>query len=140
MRLDAYKSRCTKKQTVIVSKDKGASSEHRAHNRSSSDVRHYRLDGDIVKNQSCCDFLLLNDTKKDAYLIELKGRDITKGVKQLEAGYSLFSRALINYTIYYRLIYTKARTHSVEGNDFRKFKNKHRDHFRYKENIIEEDI
>lgn len=120
MRLDGYKSRCTEKQTIIVSKDKGASSEHRAHNRSSSDVRHYKLDGDIIKNQTCCDFLLLNDTKRDAYFIELKGRDITKGVKQLEAGYYLFARDLVNYTIYYRLIYTKARTHSVEGNVFGK--------------------
>lgn len=140
MRLDGYKSRCTEKQTIIVSKDKGASSEHRAHNRASSDVRHYKLDGDIIKNQTCCDFLLLNDTKRDAYFIELKGRDITKGVKQLEAGYCLFARDLVNYTIYYRLIYTKARTHSVEGNDFRKFKKEHKAYFKYKENILKEDI
>ena len=70
MQLTTEKSLCEEKQKLIVSKDKGTSREHRAKNESGRyNVRHYKLDGDIVKQQKCCDYLLLNDTRKNAYFI-----------------------------------------------------------------------
>ena len=67
--LDQHDSLCEKNQKVIVSRDKGTSSkEHRADNSEHRyDVRQYQLDGVVVKNEKCCDFLLLNDSLRRAY-------------------------------------------------------------------------
>lgn len=136
--LDLAKSICEKNQKKIVSQER--KSKHHAYNKDLNDVRQFKLDGNLVKQKTCCDYLLLNDTKKQAYFIELKGRDINKGIKQLECGVEIFRPELMNYEKFYRLVYTKARTHSVESNDFRKFKENNKKYFKYKENILEEDI
>lgn len=56
------KSRCKETQKIIVSQDNKSSRKHIAHNDGGFRVRHYRLDGDLVKQEKCCDFLLLNDS------------------------------------------------------------------------------
>lgn len=140
MLLAEVQSLCEKNQKEIVSKDKRGKSEHRASNKGQNDVYHYRLDGELVKQQTCCDFLLLNDTKKRAYLIELKGSDVIKGIKQLEHGELHFRSELAGYRILYRLVYTRAKTHNTQSNVFRKFREKHGKNFLYKENRMVEDI
>ena len=66
MKLTPENSKCQKNQRTIVSREKGKS--HIANNPGGkNDVRHYHLDGEIVNNTPCCDYLLVNDTKKDAY-------------------------------------------------------------------------
>ena len=103
MQLTTEKSLCEEKQKLIVSKDKGTSREHRAKNESGRyNVRHYKLDGDIVKQQKCCDYLLLNDTRKNAYFIELKGRNIDEAAAQLTNGAKLFRSELKDYEFFYR--------------------------------------
>lgn len=140
MQLPVEKSLCEKNQKEIVSKDKKRSSKHHAHNRDLNDVRQYQLDGDLVEQQSCCDYLLLNDTKKQAYFIELKGSDILKGIEQLECGVKLFASHLPEYEILYRLVHTRAKTHNVHSSTFKKFKEKHGKKFRHEKNTLEEDI
>lgn len=133
------KSLCEQNQSIVVSRDHGSQKEHRAVNPGRQfDLRHYKLDGDIIQQQRCCDFLLLNDTKKKAYLIELKGKNIDHAVEQLEAGERICRQFLQGYTYLYRIVCGKVQTHKIKGNKFRKFKEKHSRQLEVKENKMEE--
>lgn len=121
--LDQHASLCVKNQKIIISRDKGTSSkEHRADNSEHRyDVRKYQLDGIVVKNEKCCDFLLLNDSLRRAYLIELKGRNIDEAVPQLQAGKRIVSPELKGYDFYYRIVCSKVNKNDLMKNAFRKF-------------------
>lgn len=140
MLLDPEKSLCELKQKIIVSKDKGHVQTHRAINEERNEVWHYRLDGDLVKQQKCCDFLLINDTKKNAYLIELKGGNLSDAVPQLEYGEFIVRGELPGYTFLYRIVCSKAKTHEIHGNTFRKFQAKCGKRLLYREHSMEEKI
>ena len=73
MLLSREKSLCEKNQAIVVSRDKGAQVEHRATNpKRQFDLRHYRLDGGLIQQEKCCDYILINDSRKKAYLIDKK--------------------------------------------------------------------
>lgn len=135
--LERLTSKCRPNDTKIVSRDKGATVRHVALNeKGSNTVRQYQLDGELVKNQTCCDFLLLNDTKVNAYFIELKGSDIKRGIEQLDETAKMLRAELINYTFYYRLVSSKVNTHDVKSSEYRKFKEKHYPFFEHKNREI----
>ncbi len=103
MLLTQDKSLCESRQKIIVSRDAGTQRKHRANNpQQKYNVRHYKLDGNIISQRTCCDFLLINDSLKNAYFIELKGGNIDEAVPQLEAGYQLFRSELTGYKFYFR--------------------------------------
>ena len=125
MRLTSDKSLCEIRQKIILSKDKGSPRKHCAQNPAQKFcVRQYKLDGDLVRQQTCCDFLLTNDTLKKAYFIELKGGNVDRAVPQLEAGFRLFQAELSGYEFLFRIVSSKVRTHDIQNNKFRKFKDK----------------
>ncbi|MCM1259021.1 MAG: hypothetical protein NC307_14380 [Roseburia sp.] len=132
------KSICKKRQKIIVSKENGR--EHRANNKGEDDVRKYKLDGDLVKNEKCCDYLVLNDTKKNAYFIELKGRNVSDAVEQLEAGKKKVELELEGYKMFFRIVGSKMRTHEIENTQFRKMKVKYEGRLGYKSVVYEKDI
>lgn len=135
--LERLTSKCKINDTRIVSRDKGASVRHIALNEKGRNaVRQYQLDGELVKNQTCCDFLLLNDTAEDAYFIELKGSDIKQGIRQLDETAKILRRELGHYTFYYRLVSSKVNTHDIKSNEYRKFKEKNYRFFVHKNNEI----
>lgn len=139
--LTAEKSLCESKQKIIISKDHGSQRIHRAVNpRQKYNVRQYKLDGDIFKNQKCCDFLVLNDTNRNAYLVELKGGNIDAAVPQIEAGEKLCKPMLPGYQFFYRIVCSKVRTHDVQKNSFRKFKDKCGSRLVYSSSCIEETL
>lgn len=141
MRLCIKDSLCEEHQKIIVSKDRGESRQHRAINyEGASVVQHYHLDGGLVKNVKCCDYLLLNMTKQTAYFIELKGRNILDAIPQLENGEELFRENLKGFQIYYRIVFSKAPTHDIKGKDFRKFKEKYGSRLDYGSRVKEEYI
>lgn len=141
MILTSEKSMCEKRQSVIVSRDKGNRVQHRAINpQRIYDVRKYQLDGDLVKQEKCCDFLLVNDTKRKAYLIELKGGNIDEAVSQLEAGEKKCKDELQGYMFLYRIVCSKAKTHKIESTTFRRFKEKCGVRLKYKEVLLEETL
>lgn len=141
MYLNGKESLCEKNQKIIVSKDSGSDKRHIAKNAGgNSDVRQFQLDGDIFKQETVCDYLVLNDTKRNAYFVELKGSDITHGVEQLEAASQRFQKELESYVFFYRLVCSRVNTHAVNGSKFLKFKKKHYGYFAYKEGKLEEDI
>lgn len=139
MLLTQDKSLCGKNQAVVVSKDDGQPRMHRAVNpKRKYDLRHYKLDGDIVKNEICCDFLLVNDSMKKAYFIELKGKNIDHAVDQLEAGEKKFGSELCDYMFFYRIVSTKVRTHKINSSKFRKFQEKCKKRLLVREQMLEE--
>lgn len=139
MKLTEDKSLCQRNQKIIVSKDQRSTVQHRATNpQGMFDVRHYKLDGDIIKYQKCCDFLLVNDTRKKAYFIELKGGNIDEAISQLEEGVKIFKDELVNYTVFYRIVCSKAKTHNIKGNIYRKFAEKKGTYLKCKENRLDE--
>ena len=138
--LNQENSLCDIKQKIIVSRDSKNRTEHRAVNKGLNDVRWYKLDGDIIKNSKMCDFLVVNDTSKTAFLIELKGSNIEDAIPQLIAGEKLCFKELPKYIVHLRLICSKARTHKINSKEFRKFKEKYGRRFQYKEMLMEENI
>lgn len=141
MLLSEEKSKCEKNQKIIVSRDKGSSCCHRALNiNGCSDVRQYRLDGELVIRKTCCDYLVLNDTKQNAYFIELKGSDIKTAISQLESAEKICAPELRDYSIFYRIIAKKVCTHDVKSNKFRKFQDQYGRKLKCATEKMEEDI
>lgn len=141
MKLNACDSLCESNQKIIVSRDRGESRQHRAINPEGIYcVQHYHLDGGLVKNEKCCDYLLLNVTKQIAYFIELKGRNILEAIPQLESGEKLFSEDLSGFRINYRIVFSKAPTHDIKGKEFRKFKEKCGSRLAYGSQVMEETL
>lgn len=134
------KSQCEKQQKIIVSKDNRTPREHRALNPERYFVRQYKLDGNLIKNQKCCDFLVLNDSLKNAYFIELKGCNIDEAIPQLQGGLEKCRTELREYTIYFRIVVSKVCTHNLQKNTFRKFKDKYGNYLKYTTAKMEETL
>lgn len=88
-RLDDCVSHCTPTQKSVVSTDGGKCCKHIAQNPLGKSLLHYHVDGDVISGTETqkCDWLLLNETDKHAYFIELKGSgcDLQKAIHQLES-------------------------------------------------------
>ena len=113
-------------QKIIVSKEPRENREHRAVNPNGMyEVRHYRLDGKLITNQTCCDFLLLNDTRKKAYYIELKGKDVKRAVDQVLAGERICKRELVDYMSFFRVVTSKTPTHKNMPKNLRNLKDRY---------------
>ena len=67
MPLKGFTSLCSKYAMQIVSKDKGNPQYHRAKNPAGAYVTHYKIDGNVIKAGSRCDYLLLNEESRMAY-------------------------------------------------------------------------
>lgn len=114
VKLSCFLSECEPKAKIIVSRDI-TKCEHRGVNPDCCDVRQYQIDGKVITGQEeRCDWLVLNDDKKDAYYIELKGSHIEKAIRQLENSKKLLASDLADYTPFFRIIY-KSYSHSVDN-------------------------
>lgn len=139
MLLTPKNSLCVKNQASVVSRDQGSPRKHEAINpKRQFDLRHYKLDGVLFQQTTCCDFLLVNDSTKKAYFIELKGGSIDDAVGQLEAGEQKCKMELENYLFFYRIVCSKAKTHKIQSIKIRKFKEKCGARLKIKENILSE--
>ncbi len=141
MLLTPESSLCDKNQAIVVSRDRGEQREHRAKNpQGQFDLRQYKLDGGLFQQTTCCDYLLVNDSRKKAYFIELKGKNIDDAVEQLEAGEEKCKAELEGYLFFYRIVCSKVRTHKVQSVKFRKFKEKCAARLKMKEHCLEETL
>ena len=82
--------------------------------------------------------MLLNDSFKKAYFIELKGSNIDEAIPQLESAEVMFRAELSGYIILYRIVCSKVRAHKVNSNNFRKFRAKVGNALEYKSVRMEE--
>lgn len=143
MPLDGHVSLCDERQSIVVSQDSGTSRKHRAVNSSGYRVSQYKIDGGVVRDTSIrCDFLVMNDDKQDAYLIELKGSDIEHALDQLEATARRLQHELRAYQIKYRIVCSRAKVHAIRSNNYKRFVQKHNkaNEFICKEKEIKEEI
>lgn len=131
---------CTAKQKEIHSKEN--KSEHIAVNKDEDFVRQIKIDGDILtKNETQerrADYLVLNETKKTAYLIELKGCHVKSAFVQLENTANKLEKALKGHEIYWRVV-CSPRTSGLQNNDVKKYKAAH-PQLRIRKTILRENI
>ena len=114
------------KHSVVTSAENG--SKHIANNRDKNDIRQFKIDGDVFPvntEPQRCDYLLLNDTKKTAYFIELKGTQAKKAIDQIEASISEIKGSIPQYKIYRRIV-TSRGTHGVQQESLTRWKIKFR--------------
>lgn len=140
MPLNGYESLCEKQAKMIVSRDSGTSREHRAENADRSWVTHYHIDGNVITAGNKCDYLLINEDKRVAYLIELKGADLVVAARQLAATIDRLSTRLSSYSLQYRIVASKCKTQEIESSEFKRYRMKWKRSLQYKTNILEEKI
>lgn len=129
MPLPKYSSICEANQKIIVSRDLGERRAHIADNEELHAVSHYRIDGVVINSGERCDYLLFDEDRNTAYLIELKGSDVGKGIKQLETTSRVLNAYLASYSIKYRLVVSRVNTHDLHQLSYVKFKRKYGDAF-----------
>ena len=122
--LSGHQSLCDKRQKRIVSKEKRSS--HTAVNKNGQLVRQYLIDGDVIKDKHVikCDYLVLNDEKKTAYFIELKGSKVLHAIEQIEETAKRLRPCLLEYQFYYRIVFSGSCTHGVKDDVFWKWQHK----------------
>ena len=78
----------------------------------------YRVDGCIMMEGQKCDFLLLNCSELLAYLIELKGSDLIRAVRQINATLSHLLGNLTDFKkINARIVLTKVNTPDLKSTE-----------------------
>ena len=130
--LNNYENLCkNERQKIIVSRDDneksiGKKCEHRANNKNQSLVRQYKVDGSIFIDGKKCDFLVLNDEKKNAYLIELKRSRILEAIEQLESTYERIKLALPEYQFLFRISHAETNnTHTIKNQKIIRWREKY---------------
>ena len=106
--LDDFQSLCKRNQSTVKSDEPGNPSYyHLGHNPGrEKQVRQYRPDGQLVpKGQEPrkCDWLVINDTDRRAYFIELKGSQSAIDVSQMTEAVKLCGDCLKGYQFLYRV-------------------------------------
>ena len=141
MPLSGFKSLCHPKAKIIVSKDTGGEQVHRAFNTSAYEVTHYKIDGVVIKDGRRCDYVLLNEDKRAAYFIELKGQDLGWAAQQIEATESALKTSLANYPDRkYRIVTNKCRTHNIENSSFKRYRERWGNKLKYRTRLIEDNL
>ena len=112
-----------------------------AYNTKGAVVYKFKIDGEVIANsaQKKCDYLVENETAKDAYFVELKGADISTAFKQLLETLCLFATETKGYSIHSRVVCSKVVTHNLYGTEYRSLKKKCRD-VQFKTRKFEEEI
>lgn len=100
-----------------------------AENPNSKDVRQFKVDGEVFPSggngPKRCDYLVLNDTDRHAYYIELKGSDILRAIQQIESSITEINSS-IGYDVRCRVIF-RTSTHEVKGAEVLRWKRKRKD-------------
>ena len=140
MPLTGFESICSRDAAQIVSRDKGNPQYHKGINSKRVYVSHYKIDGVVIKSGSRCDYLLMNEATRTAYLIELKGSDLVQAAKQLEATEMALDQQLSGYSLQYRIVANKCRTQEIRSSEYRKYQLRWKKRLVLKTGYIEEDI
>lgn len=140
MPLKGFQSLCSKNAIQVISRDQGHPQYHKGINNARAYVTHYKIDGVIIENGSRCDYLLINEEKRRAYLIELKGSDLVKAVQQLETTERTLKQELSAYNLQYRIVANKCKTQEIRSSAYRKYQLRWKGKLVQKTGFIEENI
>ena len=123
MPLKGFQSLCSKNAIQVISRDQGHPQYHKG-----------------IENGSRCDYLLINEEKRRAYLIELKGSDLVKAVQQLETTERTLKQELSAYNLQYRIVANKCKTQEIRSSAYRKYQLRWKGKLVQKTGFIEENI
>ena len=140
MPLIGFESICSRDAAQIVSRDKGNPQYHKGINNGRVYVSHYKIDGIVIKSGNRCDYLLMNEATRTVYLIELKGSDLIKAAKQLEATEKALTQQISSYSLQYRIVANKCKTQEIRSSEYRKYQLRWKKRLILKTGYIEEDI
>lgn len=140
MPLKGFESLCAKNAHQIISKDRKNPQYHKAVNKENNDVTQYQIDGIVLKDGTRCDYLLMNETKKVAYLIELKGSVLVKAAEQLENTEKMLRQELFGYSLRYRIVANKCKTQEIRSSAYRKYQMLWKGRLLQKTGFIKENI
>lgn len=102
---------------------------HIAENPNGKYVRQFKVDGDVFPSGGSgpkrCDYLILDDSTRHAYYIELKGSDIRRAIQQVESSIAEINPS-IGYKIHSRIIY-RTFTQEVKSAEVLRWKRKQND-------------
>ena len=107
----------------VVSKENGC--KHIGINDRSHEIRQFQVDGGILpksKEPSRCDYLVVNDTARRAYFIELKGSDVRKAMRQIDNTITMV-KDLDACAVFCRIVFRG--TINITNAEQAKWKNKH---------------
>ena len=134
------KSKCKdNRQREVVSEE--SENCHIVKNPSQYCIYHYHIDGDIIPKDDTsgerCDYILEAATqpKPTAFIIELKGSNLLKAARQIEATITRYKQQLANYEIHPRIICHYITTNAIHNNVFIRFKDKY-PKLKYKARIL----
>ena len=136
----SFESLCSENAAQIVSRDKKNPQYHRGINIDKAYVTHYKIDGVVLKTGSRCDYLLINEKKRTAYLIELKGSDLVKAAEQLENTERALQKELSDYELRYRIVANKCKTQEIQSSAYRKYQIRWKGRLRQGTGFMEENI
>lgn len=125
-KLAKFQSLCSERQSKIVSQDKESRNpcKHIAVNKDRSRIVQYQLDGQVFTgHEQRCDFLVMNQDKRSAYLIELKGFNVVHAMDQVLSSERLLKEDLADCDVFYRIIY-RTRTQEVRQSRIIRWKEK----------------
>ena len=92
-------------------------------------IRQFKVDGEVFPkghDPERCDWLLLDDTKGNAYYIELKGSDIPHAIEQIESTIREdFIGRFLSYIVFKRIVY-KTGTHKIQESSVIKWKQRNK--------------
>ena len=124
--LIAY-SECEKNARRLVSEENHC--KYIADNVHLDCVYHIQIDGKVIPKKCVAtkrvDYLIINETKMEAYLIELKTKHIVRAFEQLEISNASMQGLLEGYCIKWRIVH-QSRTLKMYSDVIRKYKKIHK--------------
>lgn len=105
-----------KANRIVACTDVKSSTKYVYENSSLDTLSKYRVDGCLINDDdSRCDYLLLNCTKKISYFIELKGSDLIRPVEQIERSIDKLHPDFNEYSVEARIILTRVNTTDLKS-------------------------
>lgn len=82
----------------------------------------------------------MNEEKRTAYLIELKGSDLVKAAGQLESTEKALRQELSGYSLQYRIVANKCKTQEIYSSAYSRYQIRWKGRLVQKTGFIEEQI
>lgn len=105
------------RRKIIVLKEN--QSEYRAINNAGKHVITVRVDGCLITTGERCDYFMDVVDDREVYLIELKGSDLDKAIKQLMVTYEILKKE-IDATFHGRVVLSKTHAPDLRSSIFKK--------------------
>lgn len=110
----------TQSKFNLNDKNRGGKTTYEVINKSGSSISILDVENCLMKDETQCDLLMINCSKKHAYFIEFKDSDLHQAIRQIE---NSIKKIKLNQpdSINARIILTKVYAPDLKTNAFKKF-------------------